>query len=180
MALADRRRRLGRFLPLPHTLAVTARLLATKLFPSRTGSIPLDRLPPRPKPRRIHAGRATVPRERMTGRKPLLAALQQTNPRPTMARGLSPRQRAIMLDMDQGSANSRRSSPGSGASTPLRDALDWSPPVRLPLRPASSRRPRSSTRSWGHLPPWPPFRRGSDARALAPSFRETGPHLKRA
>ncbi len=36
-----------------------------------------------------------------------------------------------MLDMDQGSANSRRSSPGSGAShlTPLRDALDWSPPA---------------------------------------------------
>ncbi len=42
---------------------------------------------------------------------------------------------AIMLDTDQGSANSRRSSPGSGGSTPLRDALDWSPPAHaLPVQ----------------------------------------------
>ena len=73
----------------------------------------------------------------MSRRKPLLAPLQQTNPCPTMGRNLQHarlrvRPRTIMLDMDQGSANSRRSSPGSGASTPLRDALNWSPPAGSP------------------------------------------------
>jgi hypothetical protein len=46
MALADRLRRLGRLLPLPHTFSVTARLLATKLFALLAGTIPLGRLPP--------------------------------------------------------------------------------------------------------------------------------------
>jgi hypothetical protein len=46
MALADRGRRLGRFLPLAHTLSVTARLLATKFFAPLAGPIPLGRLPP--------------------------------------------------------------------------------------------------------------------------------------
>jgi hypothetical protein len=46
MALADRPRRLGRFLPLAHTLSVTARLLATKLFAPLAGPIPLGRQPP--------------------------------------------------------------------------------------------------------------------------------------
>jgi hypothetical protein len=46
MALAHHGRRLGRFLPLPHTLSITARLLATKLFAPLAGPIPLGRLPP--------------------------------------------------------------------------------------------------------------------------------------
>jgi hypothetical protein len=68
----------------------------------------------------------------MRRREPPFAPLQQTNPRATMAGDLPSRPRAIILDLDQGSANSRRSSPGSGASTPLRDALNRSPPVRFP------------------------------------------------
>ena len=46
MALADRRRRLGLFLPLTHTLSVTARLLATTLLALLAGPIPLGRQPP--------------------------------------------------------------------------------------------------------------------------------------
>jgi len=68
----------------------------------------------------------------MEGREPLLAPLQQTDSRTAMGRGLPPRRRAIMLEKDQGSANSRRSSPGSGASTPLRDAFEPLPPVDRP------------------------------------------------
>ena len=166
MALADHRRRLDRFLPLTHTLSVTAGLLAAKLFAPLAGPIPLGRLPPRPKPRRIHAGRATVPRERMRGRKPLLAPLQETKPRTTMSRDLPPRRRAIMLDMDQGSANSRRSSPGSGASSPLRDALDWSLPARpLPVQlnhavPALPLVPGVALRPGPHFAAIPPRRTG--------------------
>ena len=44
------------------------------------------------------AGLATVPRERMRGRKPLLAPLQETNPRTAMGRDLPSRRRAIMLN----------------------------------------------------------------------------------
>lgn len=125
MALAIHWPRLAGFLPLPHPLSVTARLLAAKLLAPLAGPIPLARLTPRPDPRRLNASSTTVPRERVPRRKPLLAPLQQTNPRPSVGRNLPPRPRAIMLDMDQGSANSRRSSPGSGASTLLRSGTPW-------------------------------------------------------
>jgi hypothetical protein len=46
MALAGRGRRLGLFLPLTHTLSVTARLPATMLLALLAGSIPLGRKPP--------------------------------------------------------------------------------------------------------------------------------------
>ena len=61
----------------------------------------------------------------MRRRKPLLAPLQETNPRTTMGRDLPIAiEEQSCWTTDQGSANSRRSSPGSGASTPLRGALD--------------------------------------------------------
>ncbi len=132
MALADRGWRLGLFLPLTHALSVTARLLTTALLALVACPIPFGRKPPRPSPRRLATGFATVPRERMNRRKPLLAPFQEADSRTAMGRDLPPRRRAIMLDIDQGSANSRRSSPGSGDSPPLRDAFDWSPPVRVP------------------------------------------------
>jgi hypothetical protein len=46
MALADRRCRLGRFLPLADALSVTARLLAAKLLALLAGPIALGRQPP--------------------------------------------------------------------------------------------------------------------------------------
>ncbi len=158
MALADPRRRLDR-LPSAYSLPITARLPTTKVLAPLAGPIPLGSLPPRPKARRIHTGRATVPRERMRGREPLLAPLQQTHPCPTMSRNsqgtrLRVRPRAFMLDMDQGSANSQRSSPGSGDSTPLRDALDWSPPAGSPsVQPNHA---AGVVPPIDHPVPWPP------------------------
>ncbi len=136
MALADRRRSLGRFPPLTHTLSVAARLLAAALLALLAGPIPPGRQPPRPQPRRFGAGWATVPGERMEGREPLLASLQETDPRTAMGRGLPPRRTTIMLMKDQGSANSRRSSPGSGVilSAPGRLGIVTSCPPAL--RPA--------------------------------------------
>jgi hypothetical protein len=116
MALAG----VGRYgLALPNPLAVTAGLLAATLLPPFAGPIPLGRLPPRPETRGARTRLTAIPRERMRRREPLLAALQQTNPRAGVGRALPQRRRTIILDMDQGSANSHRSSPGSGASTPL-------------------------------------------------------------
>jgi hypothetical protein len=46
MALADHRRRLGRFLPLAHTLSVTARLLTAKLLALVACPIPFGRQTP--------------------------------------------------------------------------------------------------------------------------------------
>ena len=80
---------------------------------------------------------------------------------------------------DQGSANSRRSSPGSGASTPLRGALDRSPPARPPSVQLNHPAAALPTHSGDSLLTWPPFRRDSCARALAPSSRETGPQFRR-
>ena len=99
MALADRGRRLGLFLPLTYTFSVTARLLATVLlalarWPDTAG-------PPAAVTRRraaCRAGFTTVPRERMRRRKPLLTSLQETNPRTAMGRDLRLYRRAIMLD----------------------------------------------------------------------------------
>jgi len=123
MALADRQPLFGIRLPLAQTLPVTARLLAAALSPPLARPIPTGRTPPRPTPRGLPAGLATVPCQRMKGRKPLLASLQQTDPRTAVTGDLPSRRRTIMLNQDQGSCRSRRSSPGVELSTPLRDAL---------------------------------------------------------
>ena len=123
MALAEGRLLFGLRLPPTQTLPVTARLLAAALFPPLARPIPTGRTPPRPSSRSLSAGLATVPRQRMKGRKPLLAPLQQTDPLPAVTGGLPSRRRTIMLNQDQGSCCSRRSSPGVELSTPLRDAL---------------------------------------------------------
>jgi hypothetical protein len=98
MALAKLGRRRCRFLPLPYPLSITAGLLAAALLALVAGPIPLGSLPTRPEARRIRAGRATVPRLGMRGREPLLAPLQQTNPRPGVGGDLRFRRRGIMLD----------------------------------------------------------------------------------
>ena len=97
MALARRLLRL--FLsPLPYALAITAGLPATALLATLTGPIPPRRLTQRPKPRRFHAGVATIPVERMRRMEPLPTSLQQTNPRTAMNRGLPSCSGAAMLD----------------------------------------------------------------------------------
>ena len=98
MALADHARRLRLFPPLPYTLSVPACLAATALLALLAGPIPLGRQPPRPEAGGCHTGCATVPRKRMRRRKPLLAPLQQTNPRPSVGRSLRLCRKAIMLD----------------------------------------------------------------------------------
>ena len=85
-------------LPLSHTLPVAAGLLASALLALLAGPIPLARLPPRPETGCIRTGFTTVPGKGMRRRKPLLASLQQTNPRATMGRSLRSYRRAIMLD----------------------------------------------------------------------------------
>jgi hypothetical protein len=128
MALAERWTTIGLRLPLP--FPVTSRLTAAALLPPLARPIPVGRSPSRPTPRRLLAVLATVTRERMSRRKPLLAPLQETNPRsadhrcPAVPSGdLPSRWKIIMLNQDQGSCCSRRSSPGVELSTPLRDAL---------------------------------------------------------
>ena len=113
-----------RFPPLLHTLPVMARLLATALLAVLARPIPACRLPARPKPRRFDAGFATVPIPRMMGVEPLLAPLQETDPRAEMNGALPPRRRAIMLNEDQGSCCSRRPTPGTESLAPFRDAID--------------------------------------------------------
>lgn len=132
MALARPPRFFARFPPLTQSPAIPARLLATTLLAMLAGPIPAGRLPPRPSPGRPAAGFATVPRQRMMRRKPLLAPLQQTDPRTAMGRGLPSRPSASMLKKDHGSCCSRRSSPGVELPTPLRDAFHSSPPAHLP------------------------------------------------
>ena len=87
MALADRRTLFGLRLPLP----VTARLSAATLLAPLARPITLRCTPSRPSPRRLPAGLATVPRQRMKGRKPRLASLQETDPLPAMPRDLPSR-----------------------------------------------------------------------------------------
>ena len=133
MALADRGWRLGLFLPLPYTLSVTARLLATALLALVAGPIPLGRQPPRPKPRRLgrrlcYSTAREDEGEKTTSRTPSRDKSAHEQWAGTCGCG----EEQSCWTRDQGSANSRRSSPGSGASTPLRDAFDSSPPARLP------------------------------------------------
>lgn len=176
MALGGHARQ-GFFLPLPHPLPIAARLFASAILALLAGPIRSRRLSPRPKTGRFRTGFTTVPRKGMRRREPLLASLQQTNPRTGVSGSLRSRQRVIMLDMDQGSANSRRSSPGSGATilTPLRGVLDRLPPARPtsvqlnhtaaipPILPGVARHlapvsPRSLRARSGTLIPrnWPP------------------------
>jgi hypothetical protein len=167
MALADRGWRRGCFLPLADTLPVTARLLATVLLALFTGPIPPSRQPPRPNPRRLGAGFATVPRERMRGRKPPLATLQQTNPRPSLDGDLRLRRRVIMLDRDQGSANSRRSS--LGVEIPLHSGTLLTRHLLLIYPRSSLITPLPLFHPFLRPPAtWPPFPRESSARGLAP------------
>jgi len=125
------------FLTLSRPLPITARLLAAAFLAWLAGPIPLARPPPRPETGRGRTGWTTVPRQGMRRRKPLLTSLQEANPCTSTDRYLWRRWRAIMLEMDQGSANSPRSSPGSGASKLLRSGafLDCS---FLPVQPQSS------------------------------------------
>ena len=147
MALAGRRRLLfGLFPLLPHTLAVTAGLLAAALLAPLARPVPPRRKSSCPKPCRFRAGFAAIPRPRMKGRKPLLAPLQKTDPRTAMDRGLPSRRTAIMLKMDHGSCCSRRSSPGAELPSPLRDASESLLPVHSPsvqLNQTDPRSPRS-------------------------------------
>jgi hypothetical protein len=128
---------------------------------------------PRPNPRAA-AGFA-VPRERMKGRTTSRTFKRQIS---TAMGGLPPRRSVIMLDMDQGSANSRRSSPGSGASSPLRDASCSSPPVGFP--PVQHNQPDSAPPLVPTaVVPLAPIDRDPPALTLAPWPRETGPQLSR-
>lgn len=110
----------------------------------------------------------------MKGREPLLAPLQQTDPRTAMVRNLPPRRKAIMLDTDQGSANSRKSSPGVELSIPLRDAFEPLPPVDRPSVQLNQPAPTLPT---AYSPG--PIRRDSAMRGVAPWLRETGPQFRR-
>ena len=74
-----------------------------------------------------------------------------------------------MLDMDQGSANSRRSSPGSGASKLLRSGAFLDCSLLVVQHQSSLITPPLLFQSL--MPPpanWPPFRRDSSARRVAP------------
>jgi hypothetical protein len=91
MALA-RRHWLGRrFLPLPHSLAIPTCLLAAALLAMLARPIPPRRLPYRPGPRRFSTGFTTVAFSMMMGAEPLLAPLQETDPRTATNGGLPPR-----------------------------------------------------------------------------------------
>jgi hypothetical protein len=77
------------------------------------------------------------------------------------------------------SANSRRSSPGSGASI-LRSGALWTVHLLLVQPRSSLITPPPLFQSWrGQPAARPPFRRDSLARRLAPSRRETGPLFRR-
>jgi len=141
MALANRL--WGRFSSLPHPLAITTCLLPATLLAPIAGPIPLRRPPLGPEPGRFRTALATVPCPRMMRRKPLLAPLQQTNPRTATNRALPRRRQAIMLDLDQGSANSQWSSPGSGGAYSAPGRLCWltscsSPSAQLNPRTSAS------------------------------------------
>jgi len=141
MALANRLS--GLFASLPHPLAITTCLLTATLLAPIAGPIPLPRPPPGPEPCRFRTALATVPCPRMMRRKPLLASLQQTNPPTATNRALPLRRHAIMLDMDQGSADSRWSSPGSGVAYSAPGRLCWltscsSPSAQLNPRTSAS------------------------------------------
>jgi hypothetical protein len=178
MALADRRPPFCFRLPLTKTFPVTACLLPAACLPPRARPITPGGMPPRPTPGRLSTRRATVPRQRMMGRKPLLASLQQTDPRTAVAGGLPSRRRTIMLDPDQGSCCSRRSSPGVEPSTPLRDALLCG---LLPATPSiQPNHPGPFSPPFLLAPTYPaPSHRDPPTRAPAPWPRETGPQLSR-
>jgi len=174
MALADWGQRLSIFLPLTYTLPVAARLLTTALpCPCR---LPDTARPPAAVTKAAPLGRrlrySTVKEDERE--KTRFHTLQETNPRTAMGRDLPPRRRAIMLDRDQGSANSRRSSPGSGASTPLRDAFNWSPPARSPSLQLNHPAPALPLFSAVAHPPGSHFP-ATHPRAAGPWPRETGP-----
>jgi len=177
MALAGRLLLFGLCLLLAQTLPVTARLLAATLLPPLACPISTSRTPPRPTPRGLSAGLAAVPCQRMKGRKPLLAPLQQTDPRTAVTRDLPSRRRIIMLNQDQGSCCSRRSSPGVELLTPLRDALlclllpptlllqlnhlaPFSPPILPESTPPGTLPPRSRSACPSPLAPqnWSPVK----------------------
>ena len=156
MALAARRWPHRRFPPLPYTLTIAARLLTPALLAPLTRPIPPSRPPHRPTPRPLAASLAAIACRRMKGREPPPTPLQQADPRTAMSRGLPPWPIGIMLNQDQGSPVSQRSSPGAELSTPRRDASCSSPPMGF-LRSSliTSQPPLHS--SLPSLPPWPPL-----------------------
>jgi len=180
MALARRLRLVARFPPLTHSLAIPARLLPTTLLAMLAGPIPTGRLPPRPSPGRLAAPFATVPRQRMMRRKPLLAPLHKTDPPTAMARALPPRRRATMLEMDHGRYRSRRSSPGSGVAYSAPGRFGCLPsrflflPVSLPLVQLNPLPAPSPLLPADLCLLWPPSRRDPLARAIPRRRRETG------
>lgn len=167
MALAARRWPHRRFPPLPYTLTIAARLLTPALLAPLTRPIPPSRPPHRPTSRRLAAGLAAIACRRMKGREPPPTPLQQADPRTALSGGLPPRPIGIMLNQDQGSPVSQRSSPGAELSTPRRDASSSLPPVGY-LRSSlitsqppfhSSRRPPSTWPPPAAIhprSPWPP------------------------
>ena len=160
------RRWQGFFPPLSHSLPVAEGLLASVLLALLAGPIPLGRLSPRPKTGCIRAGFATVPGKGVRRRKPLLASLQQANPRAAMDRSLRWYRTAIMLDHGPRNANFRGPSPSSGASTPRQGVLGYS----LPACPTSVQR--------NHPAATCPIIVGITCRPVArPRFAATAPYL---
>ena len=170
---------MGRLPPLAHPLPVAARLLATTFLALLARPIPLRGMPPRPSPRRMATGFATVACRRTKRAKPSLAPLQETNPRTATAWALPHRHIAIMLDKDQGSCCSQRPSPGVELPTPRRDDLQSSPPAgflhssiitALTLLHPFSQSPSHAVPFAAIRPRavWPP-----DPAKLAPSFAAT-------
>ena len=99
--------------PLTHPLAIPATLPATAL--AATFRLPpcLARTPIPPPLGRLLARRTAVPRLRPPRLKELLAPLQQTAAPPWPLTRTLPRTRSsIIMELTQGSAHSRRSSPG--------------------------------------------------------------------
>ena len=111
-------------------------------------------------------------------RKPLPASLQETNPHRAWA-GTCRRGEEQSCWTRTREHNSRRSSPGSGASTPLRDAWDWSPPGRTPsvqLNHATGGLPPAPSLAAVLAPISPRLRRTvwpPNPAKLAPSFAAT-------
>ena len=167
------------FPPLSHTLPVAAGLLASAFLALLAGPIPLARLSPLPEAGCCRAGSTTVPGKGMRRRKPLLASLQQANPRATMGRSLRWYRRAIMLNHGP----SRAPTPEGqvpAAQLLLRSGAFWIAHLLL-VQPRSSliTPPPPFHPFLGQPATWPPSRRDFVARGLAPVRRETGPLFRR-
>ena len=179
MALAGRGFSDWFFAPPTHALTITAGLLAAALLALLAGPVAACRLPARPPPCRLSACRAAIAGQGVNRREPSFTPLEQADSRSARGRLLPIMRPGIMLSRAHGSCYSRKVKSRSESSAPLRDALLNCRVVRTsrrqslitPLARLHQRLPASVE--------WPPFRRDSAARALAPWPRETGPQLSR-